>query len=284
VKPFAIGSLKAAITMAVYKHGMEQRFPSNPTVQSAILAGLPDAVIVTEPTGEILLLNHAAEHYTGWNRGECLGRRLSEVVSLHDSDGLEVWPSLFQQVIATGTMTRIPPNCWLAEKTGALSHVSGKVSPVAIDDGSADVFVILLDVTDPEKSNPPHPPKEQSTNTAEWMIALLCLPGQKPQPAGILVLDGGCDQLAIKLNTNIEIEDELVLAFWNELALDLTQQAQEQGGSQVVAWLEETASNIMRLSPRSEVDLETSSVTEMLEHLYHDLINPGSSQALSAQA
>jgi hypothetical protein len=116
------------------------------------------------------------------------------------------------------------------------------------------------------------------------MIALLCLPGETPQPAGILLLDRGCDQLAIKLNTTIEIEDEMVAAFWDELALDLAQQAQERGGNQVVAWLEEIASNIVQLSPREVVDLKPSSLDETIDRLYHDHIDSESSRSLSAQA
>jgi len=284
VKPFAIGSMKAAITMAVHKHLMERRFQTNPAILSAILHGLPDAVIVTKPTGEILLLNHAAEQCTGWSRGESTGRKLSEIACVRDGDGRKVWPSLFQHVSATGTTARIPGYSGLVAKNGARWDVSGKISPLALDGESEDLLVILLDVTDTKKSDPPPLHNGSSISIAEWMIALLCLPGKQPQPAGILLLDHSADHLAIKLNTNIEFEDEIVSAFWNELALDLSQRARERGGNRVVEWLEGTASNILQFSRREAVDFQTTSLTETLDRLYHDHIDPGSCRPLSAQA
>ena len=85
---------------------------------------------------------------------------------------------------------------------------------------------------------------------------------------------------------NVEIEDEVVSAFWNELAVDLNQKAQEKGGKQVIEWLEKTASHIVRLSPHGAVDLKTTTLTETLENLYHEHIEPLSSDvdAFLAQA
>lgn len=282
VKPFAIDSLKVAITMGVQNHRMEQRFQTSPTVLSSILLGLPDAVIVAKTTGEILFLNQAAERCTGWSRRESSGKKLSEVACVHDGNGREVWPSLFREVIATGTTARIPLNSGLSARNGEASAVTGKVSPIAVDRESEDVFVILLDMTAPRKCEPTQSQKGPSTSTAEWMMAFLCLPGKKPEPAGILLLDPFSDQLAIKLNTNIELEDEIIAAFWHELARDLLQQAQEKGGNHVVEWLEDTASHIVQLSPRGAVDLKTGSLAETLDLLYQDHIDPESPPRVNA--
>ncbi len=161
-------------------------------------------MIVANPTGEILFLNHAAEQCTGWSREESCGRKLSEIARVQDNDGGEVWPSLFQQVMA-GTAARIPRKSGLVAKNGELSDVSGKVSIMAPDDKSADIFVILLDVTAPKSSDPARPLKGPSTSTAEWLIALLCLPGKMPEPAGILLIDATSDHLVVKLKTTVAI-------------------------------------------------------------------------------
>jgi len=134
-----------------------------------------------------------------------------------------------------------------------------------------------LDVTPPKWSDPAQFLNEPSTSTAEWMIALLCLPGKMPEPAGLLLVDPDSDHLAIKLKANVEIDDEIVAAFWNELALDLKQKALEKGGKQVIEWLEDTASHIVRLSPRGAVDLNSTSLTETLDRLYQEHIEPLSS-------
>ena len=286
LKPFSIASVKANITMAVQKHRMERRFQTNHTLLSTILFGLPEAVIVTNAQSEILFLNCAAEQFTGWNRGETSGAKLSEIARILDNESGDAWPSLLQQVLATGTAAPIPRNSRLVAKNGELSNVTGKVSIMAPDDNSPDIFVILLDVTAPHRPDRSQSHERPSISTAEWTMALLRLPGKMPEPAGILLIDPRTDHLAVKLKTNVEIEDETVLAFWNELALDLNQMAQEKGGEQVTAWLEETGSHIVQLSPREAVDLKTRSLTETLEHLYHKHIEPLSPgvDAFSAQA
>jgi hypothetical protein len=243
-------------------------------------------VIVANVEGEVLFLNRSAEQSTGWNRGETSGRKLTEIARIRDNKGGELWPSLLQQVISTGTVARIPRSSKLVPKNGEPSDVSGKVSIFAPDDKSPDIFVILLDVTAPQRPDRSQSQERPSISTAEWTMALLCLPGKMPEPAGILLLDPRTDHLAIKLKTDFEIEDEAVSSFWKELALDLNQMAQEKGGEQVIAWLEETGSHIVQLSPREAVDLKTRSLTETLEHLYHKHIEPLSPgvDAFSAQA
>ena len=274
LKPFASFGMKAAITMAVHKHRMESKFQTNHALLSTILFGLPGAVIVANARGEILFLNRAAEQCTGWNCGETSGRKLTEIARIHDTEGTDVWPSVLQQVMSTGIAARIPGKTRLVAKNGELSDVSGRVSILAPDDKSPDIFVILLDVTAPQGSDPAQPHESPSISTAEWAIALLCLPGKLSEPAGILLVDPRSDHLAVKLKMNVEIEDEVVSAFWNELAVDLNQKAQEKGGKQVIEWLEETASHIVQLSPREAVDLKTMGLTETLEHLYREHIEP----------
>ena len=286
LKPFASFGMKAAITMAVHKHRMESKFQTNHALLSTILFGLPGAVIVANARGEILFLNRAAEQCTGWNCGETSGRKLTEIARIHDTEGTEVWPSLLQQVMSTGIAARIPGKTRLVAKNGELSDVSGRVSILAPDDKSPDIFVILLDVIAPQGSDPAQPHESPRISTAEWAIALLCLPGKLPEPAGILLIDPYSDHLAVKLKMNVEIKDEVVSAFWNELAVDLNQQAKEKGGEQVMEWLEETASHIVQLSPREAVDLKTMGLTETLEHLYREHVEPLTPgvDALSAQA
>jgi hypothetical protein len=73
LKPFSNFGMNAAITMAVHKHRMDRERQTTPTLLSTILCGLPDAVIVANPKGEILFLNRAAEQCTGWSGEEVLG-------------------------------------------------------------------------------------------------------------------------------------------------------------------------------------------------------------------
>jgi hypothetical protein len=68
-----------------------------------------------------------------------------------------------------------------------------------------------------------------SAQTCEWLLLLLCPPGEPPQPAGVLLLDSVSDKLDIKLKPTIDIEDEVVLEVWAEIEDDLMRKAEEGG-------------------------------------------------------
>ncbi len=111
----------------------------------------------------------------------------------------------------------------------------------------------------------------QNINAAEWMLVLLCLPGKLPQPAGILLLDLNADRLAVKLKTDIVVDDESLAAFWGGLELFLKAEAAEKGGQQVVAWLER-ASHFVQLSDRNRIELTSGTHLEALENLYRKAV------------
>lgn len=100
------------------------------------------------------------------------------------------------------------------------------------------------------------------------MVVLFCLPGRAPEPAGVLLLETESNQLAIKLKPKLNQDDEMVAAFWDELAEDLSRQAQEAGGSEVVRWLEMTASHVFQISPR--ISIESSDLDQTMQRLYRE--------------
>ena len=106
---------------------------------------------------------------------------------------------------------------------------------------------------------------------AEWLLVLLRLPGKLPQPAGILLLDLNSDHLAVKLRTDIVLDDEGLAAFWGGLELFLKAEAAEKGGQQVVEWLE-TASHLVQLSDRNRIELTSGTHLEALENLYRKAV------------
>ena len=65
VKPLAHASLQPSIEIAMYKHQMELRLEQSEAWLRATLASTTDAVIVTDPHGQIRFLNPAAETLGG---------------------------------------------------------------------------------------------------------------------------------------------------------------------------------------------------------------------------
>jgi two-component system, cell cycle sensor histidine kinase and response regulator CckA len=86
VKPLAPASLQTNIEVAVYKHGMDRKLEEREAWLSTTLSSVADAVIVTDVSGRVRLLNRAAEVLTGWIQPEAAGQPVSKIVVLLDKD------------------------------------------------------------------------------------------------------------------------------------------------------------------------------------------------------
>lgn len=112
---------------------------------------------------------------------------------------------------------------------------------------------------------------DYSQRIGEYCVLTVHLPGQRPQSAGILLLDPDSDRLLVKLRRDwsdwAEDDDREVLA---EIEADLITKAEERGGSQVMHQLEEEASWAFRLSERQAVatrDFERTLLRLYREHV-----------------
>ena len=95
------------------------------------------------------------------------------------------------------------------------------------------------------------------------------LPGRPPQPIGVLLLDGEEDRLWMRLRQRYddlaEAEDAEVL---DALEEDLRRRASEAGAETLLASLEDSLSNVVRVSARKTVPVD--SYTRVLDRLYHE--------------
>ena len=101
----------------------------------------------------------------------------------------------------------------------------------------------------------------------EFSLLSADLPGQDPQPIGILLLDRSTDELHVRLrrdwDTIASEEDAEVLG---ELEDDLTAKSREMGGEALLRFLEEHASVALRVSDREAVTVRDFDKT--LNELY----------------
>jgi HD-like signal output (HDOD) protein len=105
----------------------------------------------------------------------------------------------------------------------------------------------------------------------DWVLLLVRIPGQKPTPAGILLVDSIEDQLYVRLLDDLELADSDVQEVWYELATGLQQMAQEMGGKGVLAWLEENASNTFAISERHPIMMQSAEAA--LDRLFQSRIS-----------
>jgi HD-like signal output (HDOD) protein len=111
-------------------------------------------------------------------------------------------------------------------------------------------------------------PGVQKAKTGDWVLFLTRIPGQKPEPAGILLVDSVEDKLYVRLRDDFEASDSDMLEVWYELAADLQQMAQSMGGTGVLHWFEENASHTFTISSRHQIMMQSAEST--LDRLFQN--------------
>src|SRR5689334_4884604 len=85
----------------------------------------------------------------------------------------------------------------------------------------------------------------------EYVILSVAAPGEPEASAGVLLLDVAQDDLHVKLRRDWdEISSEDDAEVLHELEADLTLKAREMGGAGLLQWLENNASQTVRISDR----------------------------------
>ncbi|MCL6505892.1 MAG: S24 family peptidase [Bryobacteraceae bacterium] len=104
---------------------------------------------------------------------------------------------------------------------------------------------------------------------AEYVLLQVALPGRPEVNAGVMLIDPSADALYIKLrqdwNRIATPEDAQVLAL---LEADLQQKAKEMGARALLAWLEDTLSNTVRITAREPVVVPGGAFPRTLQTLY----------------
>src|SRR5581483_2267317 len=94
------------------------------------------------------------------------------------------------------------------------------------------------------------------TQTARYSIVTVDLPGGESVNAGVLLEDPATDRLWVRMRRDWDAifpEEADVLAEFED---DLIAKSREMGAARLLAWIEETWSNLFRISDRREVAAE----------------------------
>ena len=103
----------------------------------------------------------------------------------------------------------------------------------------------------------------------EFALLVVTLPGRSRETSGVLLLDGDTDTLHSKLRRDWqEIADEEDVEVLELLQNDLEMKAREMGGLALLDWLEENASQTIRLEQRQPVGVRDFPST--LNRLYRE--------------
>jgi SOS-response transcriptional repressor LexA len=99
----------------------------------------------------------------------------------------------------------------------------------------------------------------------EFVVIEAALPGGPARPVGVMLVDPSADRAWVRLRPRFDdlTGDTEVLDY---LEGDLRDKAAETGAASLLAWLEDTASNVIRISGRTAVEVDA--FTRVLEKLY----------------
>ena len=102
IKPFQERELHTTIQMALYKHTMEERLHKRERWSAATLRSINDGVVTTDRQGVVEYVNPVAEKLTGWSHDDAIGKHVSEVFSIRDTQWAAEIVDPADEVIAHG--------------------------------------------------------------------------------------------------------------------------------------------------------------------------------------
>jgi len=117
---------------------------SSPHLLRVLLQTVRDAVVTTDSSAQILLLNRAAEAMTGWPAAEAVGRPVGEVIDLRKNDGSQFEVDPVRAVLRENKHFNSTENLLLMGKNGVNTSVQITASPVHDSVGQVEGCVLAL--------------------------------------------------------------------------------------------------------------------------------------------
>ncbi|HOI40151.1 MAG TPA: response regulator [Methanobacterium sp.] len=136
-KPFEESELNTAIEITLYRHRLEKRLRKHDQWLGAMLRSISDAVIATDPQGQVRFMNSMAEELTGWLEEDALGHDVRDIFKpmgykfpMGENINLKA-ESSFNRVLLTA-------------KDETTRTVDGSVTPINNIEGKMDGFVVIF--------------------------------------------------------------------------------------------------------------------------------------------
>ncbi len=94
------------------------------------LTSIGDGVIVTDPSGRVVLMNHESERLTGWTNVEALHQPLSTVLRLVDGTSRQPADKLEDNILVEKKMAGLGTNTLLLSRTGEEWAIEDSAAPI----------------------------------------------------------------------------------------------------------------------------------------------------------
>jgi PAS domain S-box-containing protein len=151
LKPFDERSLRIAVELALHRHRAARRPRHREEHLAAVLAGLRDAVVVTDARGAVTLMNRAAETLTGRRERDSLGHAIAEVFTAIDCESGALIRDTLGRVVLEGGAVLTADRTVLRAKDGTKRHIEAHLSSVMDKRGRMDgITIVFREVPMPE--------------------------------------------------------------------------------------------------------------------------------------
>jgi PAS domain S-box-containing protein len=149
LKPVRLDELRSAVEIAIYKHSMERRQRERERWFATTLRSIGDAVISTDPSGRITLMNPMAESMLGVRTADVAGRPLSEVLQLVDETSQQPIEDPVAQVMREGRILRIDGVLKDRGHGDIERIIADSAAPIVDDAGKLlGVVIVIRDVSE----------------------------------------------------------------------------------------------------------------------------------------
>jgi len=117
------------------------------------LLSIGDAVIATDASGRITLMNGVAERLTGWDAAEARGRPLEAVYSIFSGETRAACSNPVESVLRNGAVVGLANHTVLRSKTGVDIPIDDSAAPIRDAKGSLFGVVLVFRDASEEKRN-----------------------------------------------------------------------------------------------------------------------------------
>jgi diguanylate cyclase (GGDEF)-like protein/PAS domain S-box-containing protein len=108
------------------------------------LDSIGDAVLATDLAGNITYLNLEAEHLTGWNRLQAIGKPLLTVFNIIDGESRETAPNPANKAMLENRTVELAIGCILITKDGSEIEIEDSAAPIHNRDKQVSGAVIVF--------------------------------------------------------------------------------------------------------------------------------------------
>ena len=144
VKPFDERELHSTVEIALYKAKSEKKLKESEIWFSTTLKSLGDGVIATDPEGEVVFLNHAAEGITGWRQQDAVGRSMHEIFHIINEHTRQRVENPVAKVLHEGRVVGLANHTILITRQGTEVPIDDSAAPIRDDKGNLLGIVMVF--------------------------------------------------------------------------------------------------------------------------------------------